>query len=412
MKPNIPPRLNICMLLPDAYEPNTPATPEIREIYGQWFPKMGHKVIWIKPGNGCLKGIKEVTFQKVRVYIVPRYFGSSLVRKILTSPFFLWREMKIANNVIQREKCNIIQVTDDVFAGLLAVYLKRRHKIPFVFQYSFPHVEAGLERYRLNQNLIVYVISQLQRLVLSYVLRKADLILPISKWMEADLANKGVPRWKMISLPLAANTSLFSPNLDSAERRLKYSRGGYKIIVYQGILDKLRHLEVVINALAHLRRNRQKVKLLLVGEGDDRGNLEELVRNLGLKNEVIFTGKVPYYEVPQFIACADVALSPIPPLDIYKVSSPTKLFEYMAMAKPVVANEEIPEHKEVLEQSVGGILVPFTSEAIAQAIIELLNNPRKAVEMGQRGREWVVANRTYELLARQVEEKYLKLLEV
>lgn len=67
------------------------------------------------------------------------------------------------------------------------------------------------------------------------------------------------------------------------------------------------------------------------------------------------------------------------------------MFEYMAMAKPVVANEEIPEHKEVFEESGGGISVPFGA-------------------MGRKGREWVVRNRTYEILARQVEERYLELL--
>ena len=79
--------------------------------------------------------------------------------------------------------------------------------------------------------------------------------------------------------------------------------------------------------------------------------------------------------------------------------------------KPVVANEEIPEHKELLEQSGGGILVPFTPEAFANAIIELLDNPERAQEMGRRGREWVVKNRTYEILARHVEERYLELIQ-
>ncbi len=85
------------------------------------------------------------------------------------------------------------------------------------------------------------------------------------------------------------------------------------------------------------------------------------------------------------------------------------MIEYMAMAKPVVANEEIPEHREVIEQSGGGILVPYTPESFAEAIIELSDNPEKAAEMGQRGREWVLKNRTNEILARQVEAKYLRL---
>jgi glycosyltransferase involved in cell wall biosynthesis len=85
------------------------------------------------------------------------------------------------------------------------------------------------------------------------------------------------------------------------------------------------------------------------------------------------------------------------------------MFEYMAGSKPVVANEEIPEHKEVLSESGGGILTPFIPEAFADAIIELLESPEKANEMGRRGREWVSNNRSYEVLAQQVEVTYFSL---
>jgi len=82
----------------------------------------------------------------------------------------------------------------------------------------------------------------------------------------------------------------------------------------------------------------------------------------------------------------------------------------MAGGKPVVANEEILDQKEVLKQSGGGILVPYTPEAFADAIIELVDNPEKAAEIGRRGREWVVKNRSYEHLARQLEERYFILI--
>jgi glycosyltransferase involved in cell wall biosynthesis len=153
------------------------------------------------------------------------------------------------------------------------------------------------------------------------------------------------------------------------------------------------------------------VKLFLVGDGGDKQNLEALATELDLADSVVFAGLVPYPQVPEYVAVADIAVSPIPPLYIYKVSSPLKLFEYMAAGKPVVANYEIPEQKYVLENSGGGVLVSFDPEALAAGLIELLGAPERARAMGQAGREWVVEHRSYEILARDLERRYLQILE-
>jgi glycosyltransferase involved in cell wall biosynthesis len=58
----------------------------------------------------------------------------------------------------------------------------------------------------------------------------------------------------------------------------------------------------------------------------------------------------------------------------------------------------------------GGILVPFKEEEFAMAIIDLLKDPEKMKEMGRKGREWVVKNRSYEILARRLEEEYFEVL--
>jgi len=390
-----------------------PARPEIIEIYGNCFPRLGHKVTWIMPTKGNKKGIQELPFGDVHIFTIPYHMTSFLPEKIFAKLVFLWKERRLACRIIQKEGCNIIQANNSIFEGLLAISLKRKYKIPFILRYSFPAAEASLERHKLRSSKAPYllIIARVKRFMWLLVMRHADLILPISKCMGEELTRSGIDREKILPITSAVNTYLFSPTTGGEQIRVKYNLGGSKTVIYQGIMDELRHLDVLFYALALVKQKRQNVKLLMVGDGDDRTNLEKLARNLGLGDQVVFTGRVPYFEVPQFIAAADVGLTPVPPLDIYKVSSPLKLFEYMGVAKPVVANEEIPEHKEVLEQSEGGILVPFTPEAFAHAIIELLNNPEKAVEIGRRGREWVAKNRRYEILARQVEEKYLQLLE-
>ena len=147
----------------------------------------------------------------------------------------------------------------------------------------------------------------------------------------------------------------------------------------------------------------------MVGDGNDKSNLERLVKDLGIKDDVVFTGQVYFHEVPNFIAAADIWVSPIPPLDFFKLSSPIKMFEYMAMGKPVVANEEIPEQKEVIQESGGGDLVKFENNAFTEGIIKLLDNPGMAEEMGKKGKEWVERNRSYDVLAHQLEKRYFEL---
>lgn len=406
-----PSKLSICMLLPDLYNPGMPARPAIVGIYGNCFPRLGHKVTWIMPVKGNKKEIQEVPFGNVRIFTIPCDMGSFLPKKVFTKLIFLWKERRLASRILQGEDCNIIQTRNDIFEGLLAIYLKRKYKIPFIFQYSIPITKGAVEKHKLNSDKVSYLMARVVQFVLPFIMHQADLILPISKWMGEDLIRNGIAREKILPVPLAVNTDLFSPTTGGEQIRLRYNLSSSKIVIYQGTMDKLRHLDVLFYALALVKQERQNVRLLMVGDGDDRANLEKLARNLKLENEVVFTGQVPYFEVPQFTTAAHIGVSPIPPLDMYKVSSPCKLFEYMGAAKPVVANKEIPEHKEVLEQSGGGILVPFTPEAFACAIIELLDNPDKATEMGRRGRKWAVKNRSYEILAHQVEARYLKLLE-
>ncbi len=403
-------RLNMIVFLTDLYDPDMPARPAVREVYGNCFPKMGHKVTWIMPAKARITEIQEENFGGTRILVIPYRTTSLLPRKVFNKLLLLWREQRVASKVIREERCNIIQVRNGILEGLLGAYLKRRHKVPFVFQYSFPLIEEDPKRQGLSSGKLSPLWGKLNSFLLSYILRKADLILPISKWMQRDLVSKGIPQERMMPLPLAVNPELFSPAADGQEVSQRYNLGNQKVIIYLGVMTKRRQLEILLYSLAQLKQNKRNVKLLMVGEGNDRSNLEVLARSLGMEEDVIFTGQVPYFEVPQFIAAADIAVSLVPPLDIYKVSSPSKLFEYMGMAKPVVANEEIPEHKEVLEESGGGVLVPFTPEAFAHAIVELLDNPERAAEMGRKGREWVVENRTYEILARKVEQRYFELL--
>ena len=396
-------KLNICLLLSDPFDPNMPARPEVTEIYSKYLPSFGHKITWITPSNESGTEVQEKFFKGVKIYTIPRPLASSLPLKIFNLISYHIEECRLLTSIFKKEKYDIIQVRNDVFGALLALRIRKRYNIPFVFQYSSP-VMQGYE----NQKY--HILGKIQDIMSVQIMNKANLTLTTSsKRMGRYLVKKGVLNSKIMATSNHVNTNLFSPKAPKREFHNKYSNE-LQIVMYVGTMDKTRGLDILVRSFARVRRKVPNAILIMVGDGTDKTNLEKLVYALDIQNHVIFTGKVPYSEVPSLIAAADLAVSPIPPKWYFIISSPLKLLEYMSMAKPVVANEEIPDHKETIEQSGGGILVKFEDESFAEGIIELLNNSEKMKEMGKKGRGWVVKSRSYEMLAREVEKKYFELL--
>jgi len=109
----------------------------------------------------------------------------------------------------------------------------------------------------------------------------------------------------------------------------------------------------------------------------------------------------------QYVQDADVCVSPFYPTPVLNSTSPTKLVEYMAMGKAVVANTH-PEQKLLIDQSGCGYCVPYDEDAFADAIVKLLRAPEMARAMGERGRRYVIEHRSYGVIANNVERAILR----
>lgn len=401
-------KINICMLLWLRYGETTEIYPT-HEILSS-LTGLGHRVTWIVSSEEADE-IQETTFNDARVFIIPCRYDKNPIKIVAMALYAIRRTFFILSN-FKHERYNIILVRDDIFDGLLALYIKRRYRVPFVFEMSTP-VEQSREtrRFYSHKRKLQRIVSEIEARLIMHILRNADLILPISRWLKDDLVRKGVDRSKITPLPEGVDPGRFlNRDVGAVAVRDKYGLGDFNIVIYVGTMDTMRHLDVLIHAFSRVRASRGDVKLLMVGDGTGRSDLEKLADKLGIRGDVIFTGYVHFKEVPDFIAAANLGISAVPPLDFYKVSSPIKMLEYMAMAKPVVANEEIPDQKEVMGASGGGILVRFDAELFAEAIIKILDNPDRAEELGRRGRDWVIENRSYDLIASELENGCLRVL--
>jgi glycosyltransferase involved in cell wall biosynthesis len=186
------------------------------------------------------------------------------------------------------------------------------------------------------------------------------------------------------------------------------------LVLYLGSLARVRHLEMVVQAFSRVHKRLPGSRLAIVGDGDvpeDRASLEREVHRLQLADAVVFTGHLPRLQALHWIRRAAVCLSPIYPNSVLRVSSPTKLIEYMAFSKPVVANDQPPEQAAIMAATNAGICTPWDADAFANAILELLADPARCSRAGRDGRAWVARFRLYSQIARDVWPHYEALVQ-
>ncbi len=143
---------------------------------------------------------------------------------------------------------------------------------------------------------------------------------------------------------------------------------------------------------------------MIVGDGSAKNDCIKIAHEFGVFEKFIFTGGIPFEQVPLYVNSSDVCVAPFKIYRNAKIGlSPLKIYEYLACGKPVVSSR-IP-NIEFIEQQKAGILVePENPEELAKAIIKLLENESLREEMGKNGRDLVVKYYSWEANARKVED--------
>jgi glycosyltransferase involved in cell wall biosynthesis len=176
------------------------------------------------------------------------------------------------------------------------------------------------------------------------------------------------------------------------------------VLLYAGTLGMAHGLETVLLAAARLRE-RDEVAFLVIGEGAEREQLLARSRELRLKN-LRYLGKQPREKVPVYLLAADACLVPLRRREVFKTAIPSKMFEAMAAARPVLLGVEGEAQEILLEAGAGIAVPPDDSEGLANAILRLYQHPELARALGANGRRAVREKYS----CRQQARAYLELL--
>lgn len=186
------------------------------------------------------------------------------------------------------------------------------------------------------------------------------------------------------------NIDLFYPKNDSVELSKNF------IVMYHGILAENRGILETIQAMVYINKKFPDIKLFILGKGLAFNKIMVLADQLKLYDSVQFHDAVNYHEIPAFISKADVGIIPLPDELCWRVSSPLKLIEYLAMAKPVIVSP-IEAHTSLLNNCGTAIFLKSTTpEDIAEGIIKAYKMRKQLPSLGLKGREFVMNNFTWD----------------
>jgi glycosyltransferase involved in cell wall biosynthesis len=235
-------------------------------------------------------------------------------------------------------------------------------------------------------------------------LHAAARIVVVSEVERANLARAGFDSRRIIVAPNGVDPLRFAGGGGDRIRRGLGLASSDQVIGFVGTFGPWHGAPVLAEAFAAVAASAPDARLLLVGDGIERLAVEEILTRHDLTERSILTGKVPADEVPSLLDACDVLASPHVPLPEGEefFGSPTKLFEYMAAAKPIVASR-LGQIGDVLEDDCTGLLVtPGSVDELAQAISRLLRDGPLRDRLGSAAREAAIAHHSWDRTASEV----------
>lgn len=278
----------------------------------------------------------------------------------------------------------------DNYAG---AYLSRLLNIPFVLEYN------GSEIWMSKNWGKKFHFEQIADEIELADFRYADLIVGNAEPMKDELMQRGVDENKILIVPNGVDPIRFSPSIDGTNIRKKYKISEEEILVtFVGTFGPWHGTEVLAKTIKEVCSTNKNIKYMFVGNGANYNLVSDIVNQSGFSDKVIFTGLIPQLETPEYLAASDILVSPqIPnPDGTPFFGSPTKLFEYMAMGKAIVASS-LDQMSYLLSNNDTALLTePASVTDLTNAILKLSNDKSLRQRLGANARKVVLEKYTWD----------------
>jgi glycosyltransferase involved in cell wall biosynthesis len=243
------------------------------------------------------------------------------------------------------------------------------------------------------------------------VLWTASKIFVVSDVDRRDLIARGIPAERIILNPNGVSPQRFTAGGGPAVRRKLGFSSDDVVVGFVGTFGPWHGAPLLARVFGRLSKSMPSLRALFVGQGPELDQTREEVRNSGSDEAIRFVGRISPPDVPAYLDACDILVAPHVPLPdaIEFFGSPTKVFEYMAAGKAIVASR-LGQIGEVLEHRRTALLVePGDEAALGEAISTLARDPMLRAQLGSAAATRARARHSWSDRARRVAEAYDRL---
>ncbi len=315
-------------------------------------------------------------------------------RSELLNIFLNTEAYRAITELISAEQPNAVLERLSLFS-IAALAASRKADVPYLLEVDAPLADEAATHRRLQLYETAHVFERA-------LVCGADIVLPVSTTLRDWTLELGATLERVHVLANGVDIRLFDP-LHTKDRRQELGFEDAYILGFVGGLRPWHGVNLLMETFDLLAARNPQIRLIVVGDGPARENLERWRRKNGLSERVMLMGRVPQAEVPGLLSTMDVVLAPYEDLQGFYFS-PLKVLESMAMGRPTVA-AAIGDIPNLIKDGNNGILVPpGDAQALAKAVERLLDEPEFAAHIGKAARESVVRDHDWLCVARRVTE--------
>jgi glycosyltransferase involved in cell wall biosynthesis len=325
----------------------------------------------------CKEIIDDITVYRSNIYVTKK---KAISHRLLNYFSFAFSSYFTAKKYVTRPDI-IICESPPLFLGITAVYLKRKWKAKLVFNVSDLWPESA-EKMGLVKNK--WALKRAYKLA-NWIYKNADLVSGQTQGIIKAVTDMQ-PGKKVFWLPNGIETKKFI----FSQNGIIASNEEFNLL-YAGILGHAQGLEVILHAAQQLAKEKL-IHFYIIGDGPVKEELVALQQSLQLNN-VTFISNQPSEKIAAWLHKCDAYIVPLRKLDLFKGAIPSKLFEPLYFAKPILLGVEGEAKELFIDKGKSGLFFePENASELSKAILQLYQNPDTVKVLGENGKKYVEEN--------------------